>query len=233
MIITCLALAGLAALGLEWVLQHGRGVAALGAALVLVAVDLLAGVTAYRPTAADEGNRAHAALRQEGGRLLEMPVYAPDRQEASVYLYYAMQAPRERPAGYSTVAPKEAARVLRELQPCADVRNWPSSACGTSPSTADRSAESPGWSPVTGQSRSTRPSYRSLVAVELESYTFVLLRRGPRADEYSEAELEEIQAGHLAFLDRMRREGHIVLSGRSATRTTRPSGLLDLPHESR
>jgi hypothetical protein len=52
-----------------------------------------------------------------------MPVYAPDRQEASVYLYYAMQAPRERPAGYSTVAPKEAARVLRELQPCADVRN--------------------------------------------------------------------------------------------------------------
>ena len=65
MIITCLALAGLAALGLEWVLQHGRGVAALGAALVLVAVDLLAGVTAYRPTAADEGNRAYAALRQK------------------------------------------------------------------------------------------------------------------------------------------------------------------------
>ena len=96
----------------------------LGAALILVAVDLRAGVTAYRPTAADAGNRAYAALRrEEGGRLLEMPVYAPDRQEASVYLYYAMQAPRERPAGYSTVAPKEAARVLRELQPCADVRN--------------------------------------------------------------------------------------------------------------
>jgi hypothetical protein len=124
MIITCLALAGLAALGLEWVLQHRRGAAALGAALVLVAVDLVAGVTAYRPTAADEGNRAYAALREEaGGRLLEMPVYAPDRQEASVYLYYAMQAPRQRPAGYSTVAPKEAARVLQELQPCADVRN--------------------------------------------------------------------------------------------------------------
>jgi len=46
--------------------------------------------------------------------------------------------------------------------------------------------------------------------VELESYTFVLLRRGRHADEYSEAELEEIQAGHLAFLDRMHREGHIV-----------------------
>jgi hypothetical protein len=52
-----------------------------------------------------------------------MPVRAPDRQEASVYLYYAMQAPRERPAGYSTIAPKKAARVLRELEPCADARH--------------------------------------------------------------------------------------------------------------
>ena len=49
--------------------------------------------------------------------------------------------------------------------------------------------------------------------MELESYTFVLLRRGPRADEYGGAELEEIQAGHIAFLDRMRRDGHMVLSG--------------------
>jgi hypothetical protein len=124
MLIACLALAGLAALGLDRVMQHRRGLAALGAALALVAIDLRAGVTAYRPSAADEGNRAYAALRrEEGGRLLELPVHAPDRQEASVYLYYAMQAPRERPAGYSTVAPKEAARVLRELQPCADVRH--------------------------------------------------------------------------------------------------------------
>jgi uncharacterized protein YciI len=49
--------------------------------------------------------------------------------------------------------------------------------------------------------------------VELESYTFVLLRRGPRADEFSEQELEELQAGHLAFLDRMRDEGHLLLAG--------------------
>ena len=27
-------------------------------------------------------------------------MHLPDRQEASVYLHYAMQAPRERPAGY-------------------------------------------------------------------------------------------------------------------------------------
>lgn len=126
MLIACLALAGLAALGLERVMQHKPRFVTLAAALalVLVAIDLRAGVTAYRPTAADEGNRAYSALgREGGGRLLEMPVHAPDRQEGSVYLYYAMQAPRERPAGYSTVAPAEAARVLRELQPCADARH--------------------------------------------------------------------------------------------------------------
>ncbi len=162
MVITCLALAGLAALGLEWVLQQRRGLAVAGAALVLVAVDLRAGVTAYRPTAADEGNRAYAALgREAGGRLLEMPVYAPDRQEASVYLYYAMQAPRERPAGYSTVAPKEAARVLPRA-PAVRRRAQPGRARRPVPRRLRplRAAESPdGCSAVTGRSRSTRPSY--------------------------------------------------------------------------
>jgi hypothetical protein len=120
MVIACLALAGLVALAVSRVPWQWTPLVVL----VLVAVDLRAGVTAYRPTEADEDNRAYAALRQDpGGRLLEMPVYAPDRQEASVYLYYAMQAPRERPAGYSTVAPEEAAQELRELQPCADVRH--------------------------------------------------------------------------------------------------------------
>jgi len=49
--------------------------------------------------------------------------------------------------------------------------------------------------------------------VELETYTFVLLRRGPRAGKYSESELEEIQRGHLAFLDEMHAQGHLLLSG--------------------
>jgi hypothetical protein len=118
--IACLAIAALAAFAvsrLPW-----KGVALV--ALVLIAADLRLGVTAVRPTAADEGNRAYAAIaRAPLGRLLELPVYAPDRQEASVYLYYAMQAGRERPAGYSTVAPKAAVRVLRELRPCPDVRD--------------------------------------------------------------------------------------------------------------
>ena len=115
-----LAIAALAALGVARL----RWRAAPVLALAFVALDLRLGVTAVRPTAADEDNRAYAAVRAaELGRLLELPVRAPDRQEGSVYLYYAMQAPRERPAGYSTVAPEEAERVLRELRPCPDVRD--------------------------------------------------------------------------------------------------------------
>jgi uncharacterized protein len=49
--------------------------------------------------------------------------------------------------------------------------------------------------------------------MELDSFTFVLLRGGPRADDYSEEELEELQAGHLAFLDEMRERGHLLLAG--------------------
>jgi uncharacterized protein len=49
--------------------------------------------------------------------------------------------------------------------------------------------------------------------MELESYSFVLLRRGPRAEEYDDIELERLQAAHLRFLDRMRRAGHLVLAG--------------------
>jgi hypothetical protein len=117
--IACLAIAALAA----FAVSRLRWRAAPVLAVALVALDLRIGVTAVRTTAADEDNRAYAALNGGPlGRLLELPVYAPGRQEGSVYLYYAMQAPRERPAGYSTVAPKAAARVARELQPCTDVR---------------------------------------------------------------------------------------------------------------
>lgn len=49
--------------------------------------------------------------------------------------------------------------------------------------------------------------------MELERYTFVLLRRGPRAFDYSEEELSELQRGHLAFLDSMRERGALVLAG--------------------
>jgi len=49
------------------------------------------------------------------GRLLEVPPLPPDSYAGSVYLYYAMQAPRERPLGYSTSAPPEAFRTARAL----------------------------------------------------------------------------------------------------------------------
>jgi hypothetical protein len=118
--IACLAVAALVAVAVSRL----RWRAAPLLALALVALDLRIGVTAVRPTAADEDNRAYAAVKDAPlGRLLELPVYPPDRQEGSVYLYYAMQAPRERPAGYSTAAPAEALPVTRELRPCTDVRS--------------------------------------------------------------------------------------------------------------
>jgi hypothetical protein len=125
--VACLSIAALVAIALD---APGRAAVPL-VAMALVAADLQLGVTLYRPTAADPGNHAYAVLRAApAGRLLELPVYLPDRQEGSVYLYYAMQAPRERPAGYSTAAPRSADVVLRRLR-----RLW----CDRSP-TLDRAA---------------------------------------------------------------------------------------------
>ncbi len=116
--IACLALAALVAVAvsrLRW-----PGTAAIVALLLLV--DLRLGL--FHATAADEHNRAYAALLGEpAGRLLELPVFPPGEQDAAVYLYYRMQAPREGPAGYTTTAPPEADAQLRELraQPCRDL----------------------------------------------------------------------------------------------------------------
>ena len=49
--------------------------------------------------------------------------------------------------------------------------------------------------------------------MELDGYSFVLLKRGPRAFEFSDEELERLQAQHLAHLDEMREQGHLVLAG--------------------
>jgi len=113
--VACLALAGLLAIAVSRLRWPGTAVLVT----VVLIVDLRLGL--FHSTAADEHNRGYAALRSEPpGRLLELPVYLPDRQEASVYLYYVMQSPRERPAGYSTTAPLEADRLLRSLRrsPC-------------------------------------------------------------------------------------------------------------------
>ena len=108
--VACLALAALVAIAVSRV--RWPGTAAIVALLLLV--DLRVGV--FHPTAADEHNHAYSALRAAPpGRILEFPVFLPDRQEGSVYLYYAMQAPGERVAGYSTTAPLAADEILRRL----------------------------------------------------------------------------------------------------------------------
>jgi hypothetical protein len=111
--IACLALAGLVAFAVARL--PGPIVPAL--AVLVIAADLRAGVELYDPLTADEGNAAYAALREAPpGRLLEQPVLLPEAYAGSVYLYYAMQAPRERPLGYSTTAPREAEETARRLR---------------------------------------------------------------------------------------------------------------------
>lgn len=109
--VACLCLAGLAA----FALARLPSPAAL-AALALVAIDLRSGVELYHPTAADPGNRAYGA-RPPDAPVLELPIFLPDRQEGSVYLYYAIEAPGPRYGGYSTVAPRRVDGALRKLKP--------------------------------------------------------------------------------------------------------------------
>jgi hypothetical protein len=81
---------------------------------VLVAADLW--VPLYDPLVADEDNAVYDRVAEAPpGRLLELPVLPPDAYAGSVYLYYSIQAPRERPLGYATSAPPAAFRVARQL----------------------------------------------------------------------------------------------------------------------
>ena len=48
--------------------------------------------------------------------------------------------------------------------------------------------------------------------MEFDSYSLVLLRRGPRALEFSDEELDRLQAAHLAHLAAMRERG-VMLGG--------------------
>jgi hypothetical protein len=101
-----LALAALLAFAAaELVRRAGkRGVAVAAALLVLVALDLAA--QPVSATAADPDNAASAALK--AGRILELPLFDPGIHYGSVYDYYELQAPRERPQGYNTLAPRSA-----------------------------------------------------------------------------------------------------------------------------
>ena len=113
--IACLCLAGLAAIAVACVTgtQARSRLVAVGAA-VLFATDLW--VPLYDPLIADEDNAVYQQVAAAPpGRLLELPALPPEAYAGSVYLYYAMQAPRERPLGYATSAPPEAFRVAEDL----------------------------------------------------------------------------------------------------------------------
>jgi hypothetical protein len=115
--IACLCLAALAAVAVACVSEtqaHSRSRLVAAVACLVVAADLW--VPLYDPLVADEDNAVYAQVADApDGRLLELPVRPPDAYAGSVYLYYSMQAPRERPLGYSTSAPPAAFRVAREL----------------------------------------------------------------------------------------------------------------------
>ncbi len=49
--------------------------------------------------------------------------------------------------------------------------------------------------------------------MELDQYAFVLLRRGPRAAEFTDEELGVLQAAHLAHLDGLTARGKLVAGG--------------------
>jgi hypothetical protein len=113
--IACLCLAALAALAIACVSEtQARSRLVAGVALALVVADLW--VPLYDPLNADERNAVYAGLEAAPpGRLLERPPLPPDSYAGSVYLYYELQAQRERPLGYSTAAPPEAFRTARLL----------------------------------------------------------------------------------------------------------------------
>jgi hypothetical protein len=118
--VACLALAGLVAFAAAWAARRVSNLVTVCYLLVLVALflDLRLGVTAYRVARADQGNAAYAALSPlPRGRLLELPVLHPSINHGSLYLYYDIQAQRQRPGGYSTLAPKDAATLALRLEP--------------------------------------------------------------------------------------------------------------------
>jgi hypothetical protein len=104
-----LALAALAAVAVAWLVARAgrRGAVALAALFLAVALDLA--VLPLGRSSADPGNAAYGALADSShGRRLELPIFEPGVHYGSVYDYYELQARRERPNGYSTLAPEKA-----------------------------------------------------------------------------------------------------------------------------
>jgi hypothetical protein len=109
--IACLCLGALVA----FAVARSRSPAVALIAIAVLLVDLHSHV--YGPSAADANNAAYAAVpAREDGRLLELPIFDPGVHYGSVYLWYDQKAQRERPAGYSTTAPRAAKRLTQRLE---------------------------------------------------------------------------------------------------------------------
>jgi hypothetical protein len=136
--IACLAIAALVAYAVNELTKAElprrvprQAIVVVCLAVVLLLADLR--VTTFEATAADQGNDAYAALRDgPPGRVLEVPVFRPGIHYGSVYLYYGTQVPRQRPQGYSTLAPVEADELAKELAPvnCGDWTGRPAELLG-------------------------------------------------------------------------------------------------------
>jgi hypothetical protein len=123
--VACLALAALVAFAVAWIARRLPRLVAVCYLLAVLALAVDLRVWVYQAAAADRDNGAYEALRgAPPGRLLEVPVLDPSVHLGSIYLWYDQVARRERPGGYSTIAPKRAARLslrLSELN-CGDWR---------------------------------------------------------------------------------------------------------------
>jgi hypothetical protein len=107
--LTDLALAPLVAFAAAGLASRARGKAAAVSAALLLLVTADLGVQPFEAAAADPDNAAYRTLADSPpGRVLELPLFEPGAHFGSVYDYYALQAPRERLSGYSTLAPERA-----------------------------------------------------------------------------------------------------------------------------
>jgi len=123
--VACLAIAALVAFAVAWASKRVAGGIVVAAIVVALFLDLRLGVSSYKVVQVDEHNAAYAALRPlPAGRLLELPVLDPATNHGSLYFYYDMQARRQRPGGYSTVAPTAAASLALRLKPIS-CGEWP------------------------------------------------------------------------------------------------------------
>jgi hypothetical protein len=117
--VACLAIAALVAFAVAAGARRFPRLVTACYLVVLVALflDLRLGTGAYRVARADPHNAAYTALNGlPPGRLLELPVLHPSVNHGSLYLYYDMQVHRQRPGGYSTLAPKRAANLALQLE---------------------------------------------------------------------------------------------------------------------